>query len=117
MGGRHVKHARIGRATPNRVPKFAVDGTGGPAVSEERALGSKLQQQAGNGNQRSSYQDQNHQRFAKIQQQPVIMAAAAKVARRVPLIKFPNRKAGETQGAQGISRASLSINYTIVAVF
>ncbi|KAG0630958.1 hypothetical protein M758_1G216500 [Ceratodon purpureus] len=35
------------------------------------------------------------------------MASAAKVAKRIPLIKFPNRRGGETQGAKAVSQASV----------
>jgi len=102
-----------GQCRERRAPKFGVDGTGwwGRLAEPERIGGSrqpaKPQQQAGDGKRES----QRKQGFAKVVEkrelQRVIMAAAAKVAKRVPLIKFPNRRAGETQGA-GIAIASWS---------
>ncbi|KAG0630959.1 hypothetical protein M758_1G216500 [Ceratodon purpureus] len=37
------------------------------------------------------------------------MASAAKVAKRIPLIKFPNRRGGETQGAKAVAVSQASV--------
>lgn len=92
-----------------RVPKFGVDGAGGaglgglPVVQFEKKQ-HKGPAKAGDGSPDISHQKK--QQLAKVvekQQKPVTMAAGA--AKRIPLIRFPNRKAGETQDAKaGMSR-------------
>lgn len=77
-----------------RVPKFGVEaGPGLPVVQFE-----KRPAKAGDGNRDIPQQKQQVDKVVEKQQKPVTMAAGA--AKRIPLIRFPSRKAGETQGAK-----------------
>ena len=81
--------------------RFDVNGGGGvpPGLPVGGGLQSQKQQQqepakAGDGTRVSQKQEEFSQVVEK--PKPVIMAAG----KRIPMIKFPNRRAGETQGTK-----------------
>ncbi|KAG0581194.1 hypothetical protein KC19_4G231300 [Ceratodon purpureus] len=79
-----------------RVPKFGAVGGGTHPESPVIAKQQHKARPAGDGNRDSQKQEQIQQK------KPVTMAAG----KRIPLIKFPNRRAGESQGSKAVGRAS-----------
>jgi hypothetical protein len=84
-----IKWKSIGER--KRAPKFGVKGGAGVPLIQFPNQQKRPSEKAGDGNQ----EPQKKEDFIKAVQ-PVTMAAG----KRIPLIKFPNRRAGETQGSR-----------------